>query len=114
MATTQATRQQLLIAGEWTDARSGTAYQQTFLFTGEPIGTAAAAGREDASAAVDAAHEAFAGWSRSASGMRRSTLNKAADLMMERQPEIAGIVTEETGGVFGWRMFNVQLASGMV
>jgi benzaldehyde dehydrogenase (NAD) len=34
--------------------------------------------------------------------------------MMDRQQEIAGIVTEETGGVFGWGMFNVQLAAGML
>ena len=33
---------------------------------------------------------------------------------MERQEEIAGIVTEETGGVFGWGMFNVELAAGML
>ena len=33
---------------------------------------------------------------------------------MERQQEIAGIVTEETGGVFGWGMFNVELAAGML
>ena len=45
--------------------------------------------------------------------MRRAILSKAADLLMERQQEIAGIVTEETGGVFGWGMFNVQLAAGM-
>jgi vanillin dehydrogenase len=32
---------------------------------------------------------------------------------MERQEEIAGIVTEETGAVFGWGMFNVQLAAGI-
>ena len=31
--------------------------------------------------------------------MRRSILSKAADLLLERQREIAGIVTEETGGV---------------
>ena len=114
MARTQATRQQLLIAGEWTDARSGATYEQTFPFTGEPVGAAAAAGREDARAAVDAAHGAFAEWSCSAPALRRSILNKAADLMMERQLEIPGIVTEETGGVFGWGMFNVELAAGML
>lgn len=41
-------------------------------------------------------------------------LGKAADLLMERQQEIAEVVTEETGGVFGWGMFNVQLAAGML
>jgi acyl-CoA reductase-like NAD-dependent aldehyde dehydrogenase len=30
--------------------------------------------------------------------MRREILSKAADLLMERQEEIAGTVTEETGG----------------
>ncbi len=114
MATTELARQQLLIGGNWTQATSGDTYEQAFPFTGEPVGVAAAASREDARAAVDAAAAAFAQWSRSAPAMRREILNKAADLMMERQQEIAGIVTEETGGVFGWGMFNVQLAAGML
>ncbi|HUA04190.1 MAG TPA: aldehyde dehydrogenase [Solirubrobacteraceae bacterium] len=114
MATTTGSLQQLLIGGEWTDARSGQTYDQAFPFTGEQVGVAAAAGREDARAAVDAAQAAFEEWSRSAPAARREILNRAADLMLERQPEIAGIVTEETGGVFGWGMFNVQLAAGML
>ncbi len=114
MATTQIAKQQLLIDGEWTDARSGREYEQDFPFTGEAVGAASAAGREDARAAVEAASSAFATWSASAPAERRAVLSKAADLLMERQEEIAGIVTEETGGVFGWGMFNVQLAAGML
>jgi acyl-CoA reductase-like NAD-dependent aldehyde dehydrogenase len=114
MARTDTTTQRLLIGGEWTAARSGQTYTQAFPFTGEHVGTAAAAEREDAHAAVDAANRAFGEWSRSAPAVRREILNRAADLMMERQHEIAGIVTEETGGVFGWGMFNVQLAAGML
>jgi len=114
MATTEIAQQQLLIGGEWTDARSGHTYGQAFPFTGEQVGVAAAAGREDARAAVDAARAAFDEWSRSAPAARREILSRAADLMMERQQEIAAIVTEETGGVFGWGMFNVQLAAGML
>jgi vanillin dehydrogenase len=113
MTTVELARQQLLIGGDWTAARSGDYYQQSFPFDGEPVGTAAAAGREDAHAAVDAAAAAFGEWSHSAPAMRRTILSKAADLLMERQQQIAGIVTEETGGVFGWGMFNVQLAAGM-
>jgi vanillin dehydrogenase len=41
-------------------------------------------------------------------------LTKAADLLMERAPEIAGIMTEEVGGTFGWGMFNCDLASRML
>ena len=85
MTTTEMTHQHLLIGGEWTDARSGQTYSQTFPFTGEQVGSAAAAGPDDARSAVDAASEAFGEWSRSAPAMRREILNKAADLMMERQ-----------------------------
>ena len=114
MATVELAEQQLLIGGNWTGATSGREYEQTFPYTGEPVGRAAAAGREDAKAAVDAASNAFGEWSTSAPAVRRAVLSKAADLMMERQQEIAGLVTEETGGVFGWGMFNVELAAGML
>src|SRR5581483_10838610 len=106
--------QQLLIGGEWKNAISGRVYGQTFPFTGESVGTAAAAGREDASAAVRAAQAAFPAWSASAPAQRREILSRAADLMQERAEKIAGTVTQETGGVFGWGMFNVQLAAGML
>jgi len=106
--------QQLLIGGEWRPAESGREFAQSFPFTGEPVGSAAAAGPEDAVAAVEAADSAFADWSRSAPAERRSLLLRAADLMMERAEQIATTVTEETGGVFGWGMFNVQLAAGML
>ena len=33
---------------------------------------------------------------------------------MERQSDIAALVTEETGGTVGWAMFNVQLGAGML
>ncbi len=114
MTTVDLAQQQLLIGGEWTGAQSGREYEQSFPFTGAPVGRAAAAGREDARAAVDAAGAAFPEWSRSAPAARRAILSKAADLLMERQAEIAGIVTEETGGVFGWGMFNVELAASML
>ncbi len=106
--------QQLLIGGQWTDAGSGREYEQRFPFTGEVVDRAAAAGPEDARAAVDAAQAALPEWSGSQPGVRRGILLKAADLLTERAEEIAGIVTEETGGVFGWGMFNVELASAML
>jgi acyl-CoA reductase-like NAD-dependent aldehyde dehydrogenase len=109
-----AATQQLLIGGEWVDARSGRKYEQRFPYTGEGVGRAAAAGPDDARAAVDAARSAFGEWSQSPPGLRRGILLKAAELLSERAEEIAGIVTEETGAVFGWGMFNVDLAAGML
>lgn len=53
MAAIELANTRLLIGGQWTDARSGQTYDQAFPFTGEQVGVAAAAGREDARAAVD-------------------------------------------------------------
>jgi vanillin dehydrogenase len=112
--TTEMPRQQLLIGGKWSDAANGRDFEQSFPYTGESVGSAAAASREDARAAVDAAHAAFAEWSRSAPAQRREILLKAADLLLARGESVAQVMTEETGGVFGWGMFNVQLAAGML
>jgi acyl-CoA reductase-like NAD-dependent aldehyde dehydrogenase len=71
-------------------------------------------GREEARLACDAAAAAFPAWSKTSPGERRTLLTKAADILMERAPEIAGIVTEEVGGTFGWGMFNCDLASRML
>src|SRR3954466_12929070 len=104
----------LLIGGEWTDAGAGGTFERTDPFTGEAAGTAAAAKREDARAAADAAAAAFPEWAASPPAQRRELLQKAAGLLMERAQDIAGIVTAETGGTFGWGMFNCSLAADML
>jgi acyl-CoA reductase-like NAD-dependent aldehyde dehydrogenase len=114
MATAQLQQQQLLIGGEWVGAKSDRVFEKTDPFTGDPAGASAAAGREDAKAAADAAATAFPEWSSAPPSQRRELLQKGAGLLMERAEEIAGIVTEETGGTFGWGMFNCSLAAGML
>src|SRR5690242_3858154 len=101
MATTSTERQPLLIGGEWTDASGGGTFERTDPFTGNPATVAAAAGRDDARRACDAAAAAFPEWSATPPGERRTLLTKAADLLMERAPDIAGTMTEEVGGTFG-------------
>jgi vanillin dehydrogenase len=64
--------------------------------------------------AAEAAARAFPGWSSMAPGARGGLLQRASELLMERQREIAALVTEETGGTFGWGMFNVQLGAAML
>ena len=114
MATTEISEQQLLIGGEWRSAGSGATFDAINPFTGEAASTASAAGREDARAAVEAANAAFPAWSTTGPGERRALLSRAAELIVERQEEIAATVIEETGGTFGWGMFNCMLASGML
>jgi benzaldehyde dehydrogenase (NAD) len=114
MATAQLELQRLLIGGEWREASSGSAFERTDPFTGEQAGMAAAAGREDARAAADAASDAFGDWSASPPSLRRELLQNAAALLTERAEGIAAMVTQETGGTFGWGMFNCKLAAGML
>jgi acyl-CoA reductase-like NAD-dependent aldehyde dehydrogenase len=104
----------LLIDGEWTAAQDGRSFEKEDPFTGESAGSASAASRADAHAAADAAAAAFPDWAATPPSARRELLNKAAALVSERAPDIAAIVTEETGGTFGWGMFNCGLAAGML
>src|SRR6266487_1599582 len=64
--------------------------------------------------AVEAAERAFSQWSAMAPSERGSLLQRASELLMERQAAIAALVTEETNGTLGWGMFNVQLGAGML
>ena len=72
------------------------------------VGRAAAAGPDDVDAAVKAAEDAFEAWGFGPPAARREILTKAADLLTERAEEISAIVTEETGGTFGWGCSTVS------
>ena len=80
----------------------------------EHVGPGAPAARAHARAAVEAAERAFPSWSATPAAERRRLLERASELLMERQADIAALVTEETRGTLGWGMFNVQLAAGML
>src|SRR4051794_28775206 len=114
MSTVQPQEQQLLIGGEWVAAAGGGTFEKADPYTHEAATIAAAAGAEDAGRAVEAAAAAFPEWSATPPAKRRELLSAAADLLMERAPEIARTMTEECGAVFGWGMFNCGLASGML
>jgi benzaldehyde dehydrogenase (NAD) len=114
MTTVDVEQQQLLIGGRWVGASGDRVFERTNPYDGESAGSSAAATREDARAAVDAAQAAFPAWAATPPARRRELLSAAADLLVERQEQIAGVMTEETGGTFGWGMFNGMLAAGML
>jgi len=114
MTTVDLEQQRLLIGGEWVEASGGATFEWADPLTGHAVTVAAAAGREDAARAVEAARDAFPEWSGTSPGGRRKLLSAAADLLMERAPDIAAIMTEEVGGTFGWGMFNCDLAARML
>jgi vanillin dehydrogenase len=113
MSVSGVTQQRLLIGGDWTGGAGGT-FEVRNPFTGDVASVAASASRDDARRAVEAAAAAFADWSETPVVRRRELLERAAQLMEDRGPEFAQTVADETGGTFGWGMFNVMLATGML
>jgi acyl-CoA reductase-like NAD-dependent aldehyde dehydrogenase len=105
---------ELLIGDRDVAASGGATFDRLNPLSGEVATRAAAASVADARAAADAAAGAFAGWSASGPGERRTSLNKAADLLEARAVQFATLMTAETGCTAGWGHFNVQLAAGML
>jgi len=90
-------RNQNYIGGQWVDAASGRTFSVHNPATGEGLGVVPDAGREDATRAVEVAHQAFAGWAALAAPERANLLFKAAALMLERKEALARILTSEQG-----------------
>jgi vanillin dehydrogenase len=78
------------------------------------VGAAAVTTRGGARAAVEGAERAFPRWSATTPTERGGLLQRAAEVLMERQAQIAQLVTEETGGTRFWGMFNVKLGAEML
>ena len=105
--------QQLLIGGRWRDAEAGRTHD--VIGVGEqPVTRQAAASAADARAAADAAAAALPAWSATAPEERRDLLTRAGELLGSRAEEIAATMAQETGGTFGWGMFNVGLAADIL
>jgi len=60
--------------------------------------------------AVNAAAQAFTGWSATGPNKRRALLLKAADLLEAHTPEFTSLMAAETGATAAWVAFNVSLA----
>jgi acyl-CoA reductase-like NAD-dependent aldehyde dehydrogenase len=114
MSTVELEQQRLFIGGEWTEATGASTFERADPYTGETVTRAAAATREDARRAIDAAHEAFRGWADTPPAERRVLLTAAAELLAERAPQVAETMTQEVGATFGWGMFNCDLAARML
>ena len=109
MATVELEQQQLLIGGEWTPAAGGGTFERANPFTRRGRSTVAAAARPRGRA--PRRRRGRGGVPRAGRARRRPSaaplLTEAADLLMERAPEIAAIMTEEVGAHV--RLGHVQL-----
>ena len=107
------TEVQLHVDGQQIAAAGGQTFTRLNPLTGQTATTAAAATRQDALHAADAAHAAFQGWSSTGPNARRALLNKAADALEARAEVFVEAMMDETGSTRGWALFNLMLAAGM-
>jgi succinate-semialdehyde dehydrogenase/glutarate-semialdehyde dehydrogenase len=87
----------LIIAGEQRDAADGGVTEIRNPATGALVDRVAAATREDVDHAIDAAQSAFKKWSAVAPPQRAGILYKAAHLLMDRETELARLLSQEQG-----------------
>jgi len=92
-----ATRRQLYIGGDWRDASGGGTLSVEDPATGETLCEVADATVDDAKAALNAAHDAFPAWRDTAPRERGEVLRRAYELIMEREDELALVMTLEMG-----------------
>lgn len=88
---------QMYINGEWVSSISGETLSITNPATGETVGVVTFGDNRDAAIAIDAAHEAFASWSRLTARERSKYLYNLYELVRNSRDELAGIISAEMG-----------------
>jgi succinate-semialdehyde dehydrogenase / glutarate-semialdehyde dehydrogenase len=94
-------KESLYINGKWVAPESGKTLKIDNPATGEIVREIGYGGKEDALKAVDAAHEAFAGWSAKTVYERAALLLRTAELIRENADGLARILTQEIGKPLG-------------
>lgn len=87
----------MFINGDWIEAGEAGTMDVVNPATGAVIGQCPKASPAQLDAALKAADDAFASWSRTSGAERYAILRRAADLLRERAPAIARVVTAEMG-----------------
>ena len=106
-----AQHQDLFIAGRSRPASTGLRFDDVSPVTGDVYREVAAAGVEDATAAVAAAAAAFPAWAATGPDRRRSVLLGAADLLEAEADQHRETFAVETGGTAAWAAMNVHEAA---
>ncbi|MCJ8504741.1 NAD-dependent succinate-semialdehyde dehydrogenase [Kocuria flava] len=101
----------LFIDGQWCEAASGKRFDVINPATEEVIATVADGGAEDARRAIETAGRVQKEWARTAPRERSEILRRAYDLIMERQDELALVMTTEMGKPFAEARGEVAYAA---
>jgi acyl-CoA reductase-like NAD-dependent aldehyde dehydrogenase len=109
-----ADKYKMYIGGEWVDAKGSQTFADYNPATGELWAQIPSADRADAKAAVEAAYNARTTWADMPHPQRAAHLLKAADILEQRQQELAGNLVDETGSWFGKAMFETGYSAGLI
>ena len=85
------------VGGAWVDADSGETFPVVNPATGETIAEVPRMGAAETRRAIEAAHRALPEWRARTAKERAAVLRRWADLMVERQDELAALLTTEQG-----------------
>ena len=98
MATSQVTRYNNHIGGKWVESSTGRTYTITNPASNESVlAEFQTSGVDDALKAVDAAHEALAGWANTPAPVRAGILFRAIEILRQRGDDMARTITLEEG-----------------
>jgi acyl-CoA reductase-like NAD-dependent aldehyde dehydrogenase len=109
----ESTVKRLFVGGAWADAEDGRTFEDRDPFTGDVVAEVAAASRDDAKRAVEAAAAAAPGWAQTPPAVRQAVFLKAADVLESRRDEVVSLLARETGAAFGFGMFQMHFVPGL-
>jgi acyl-CoA reductase-like NAD-dependent aldehyde dehydrogenase len=97
--TEETRRYEMLVGGEWVEARSGKTFESVNPYTGRVWATAPEASEEDVDRAVRAAREAFdeGPWGRMTGTERARLMRRLAELIAENAESLAVVETTDNG-----------------
>jgi vanillin dehydrogenase len=104
----------LFIGGNGVPAKDNRTFQRNNPVHGNVVSEAAAAGVDDAIAAVDAAALAFPAWSATGPGQRRELLLRAADTLAALEKDFVATMIAEIGATEPWAGFNVAFGASIL
>src|SRR5712671_4093085 len=97
------------IGGRWVGASSGRTFDDVEPYSGRLFARAAAGGRPEARAAIEAAAEAFPAWAATTPAEKARLFFAAAEIVKRRRAEIAQLLARETGSTILFASFQQEL-----
>ncbi|TCK05819.1 NAD-dependent succinate-semialdehyde dehydrogenase [Marinobacterium mangrovicola] len=97
MTSTLITKTQAYVDGQWVSSASGKTLAVLNPANGEHLADVPDMSAEEASAAVEAAHKAFASWKKTTAKARAQMLRRWYELIMDNQERLARLMTAEQG-----------------